>query len=64
MQIHFKRGSRSAGRKNDLVVNRAKTITFGEKSLRILGPKTWNSLPEDVKDLISLPKFTEIIKTW
>ena len=64
MYIHFKRGSRSVGRKNDLVVNRAKTITFGEKSLRILGPKTWNSLPEDVKDLTSLPKFTEIIKTW
>ena len=64
MHIHFKRSSRSVGRKNYLVVNRAKTITFGEKSLRILGPKTWNSLAEDVKDLTSNPKFTEIIKTW
>ena len=50
--------------KNDLVVNRVKTKTFGEKSLRTLGPKTWNSLPEDVKDLTSLPKFIEFIKTW
>ena len=64
MHIHFKRSSRSVGRKNYLVVNRAKTITFGEKSLRILGSKTWNSLAEDVKDLTSHPKFTEIIKTW
>ena len=64
MHIHFKRSSRSVGRKNYLVINRAKTITFGEKSLRILGPKTWNSLAEDVKDLTSHPKFTEIIKTW
>ena len=29
-----------------------------------LEPKIWNFLPEDVKDLTSLPKFTELIKTW
>ena len=37
---------------------------LGKKSLRIPGPKIWNSLPEDVKDLTSPPKFTEFIKTW
>ena len=64
MHIYFKKGSHSARRKNDLVVNRIKTTTFGEKSLRTLGPKICNSLPEDVKDLTCLPKFTESIKTW
>ena len=64
MHIYFKKGSHSARRKNDLAVNRAKTTTFREKSLRTLGPKIWNSLPEDVKDLIALQKFTEFIKTW
>ena len=29
-----------------------------------LEPKICNSLPEDVKDLTSLPNFTEFIKTW
>ena len=29
MHTHFKKGSHSARRKEDLVVNRAKTITFG-----------------------------------
>ena len=29
-----------------------------------MGPKIWNSLLEDVKDLTSLPKFTEFIETW
>ena len=29
-----------------------------------MGPKIWNSLPEDVKDLTSLQVFTEFIKTW
>ena len=37
---------------------------FSEKSLKKLGPKIWNSLPEDVKDLASLPKFKEFIRTW
>ena len=60
----FKQGWHSARRKNDLVINRVKTTTFGEKSLKTLGPKIWNSSPEDVKDLTSLPKFTEFIKTW
>ena len=64
MRTSFKKGSHSARRKNDLVVNRAKTTTFGEKSLRTLGPKIYNSLPEDVKYLTSVPKFREFIKTW
>ena len=64
MHIYFNNGSHSARRKNDLVVNRAKITTFGEKSLGKLGPKIWNSLPEDVKDLTSLQKFPEVIKTW
>ena len=58
MHIYFKKGSHLARRKNDLVVNRAKTTTFGEKSLRTLEPNIWNSLPEDFKDLTSLQKFT------
>ena len=61
---YFKKSSHSASRKDDFVVNRAKTATFGEKSLRTVGPKIWNSLLKDVKDLTSLQKFTEFIKTW
>ena len=64
MYTYLKKDSHFAWRKNDLVINRAKTATFGEKSLRTLGPKIWNSLPEDFKDLTSLQKFTEFIKTW
>ena len=63
-RTYFKNGSHSARRKNDLVINRAKTTTFSEKSLRTLRPKIWNSLPEDVKDLTYLSKFIEFSKTW
>ena len=64
MHTYFKKGSYSARRKNELIVNREKTSTFGEKILRSLGHKTWNSLPEDVKDLTSFQKFKEFIETW
>ena len=46
-----------------ICISRVKTTKFAEKSLRILGPKIWNFLLEDIKDLTSLPKFTEFIKT-
>ena len=62
MHTYFKKDSRFAKRKNELVVNsnRAKTGTFDGKSLRTLGAKIWNSLPEDVKDLTAVQKFTEL----
>ena len=44
MYTYFKKGSHSAKRKNDLVVNREKTTTFGKNSLRTLKHKIWNSL--------------------
>ena len=62
INTYFKKGLHYGRRKNDLVVNRVKIRTFGEKSLKTLEPKIWNSLPEGDKDVISLPKFTEFIK--
>ena len=41
MHTYFQKGSHSARTKNDFVVNRAKTTTFGEKSLRTLGRKNF-----------------------
>ena len=64
MKLHFKKGSYSTRRKNNLVVNRARTTTFGEKSLQILGPKIWNSLPENAKEQTSIKEFNKFIKTW
>ena len=41
MHTYFQKGSHSARTKNDFVVNRAKTTTFGEKSIRTLGRKNF-----------------------
>ena len=59
---YLKKGSQSVRRRNDLVVNKAKTTTFDEKSLWTLGPKIWNSLHEDVKGLTFLQNLQSSFK--
>ena len=40
------------------------TITYGAKSLKTLGPKIRNQLPEGIKPETSYTKFKEYIDTW
>ena len=37
-------------------------VTFGKKSLRIFGPKIWNSLPYHIKSSKKLETFKTVIK--
>ena len=39
-------------------------VTFGKKSLRISGPKIWNSLPCHIKSSKNLETFKTVIKNW
>ena len=39
-------------------------VTFGKKSLRIFGPKIWNSLPYHIKSSKNLQTFKNVIKNW
>ena len=48
---------------HDLLVRSHKTVTYGDKSLKILGPKTWNALPTEIKHEASLSKFKDV-KLW
>ena len=50
--------------KMNLEIPRINQATFGTRSLRILGPKIWNSLPLHVKSCENLSLFKEIIKNW
>ena len=49
---------------NDLLVSNYKAFTYGECSLRVLGPKIWNALPNEFKNAKSLYTFKQLIKTW
>ena len=39
-------------------------VTFGKKSLRIFGPKIWNSLLYHIKSSKNLQSFQTVIKNW
>ena len=39
-------------------------VTFGKKSLRIIGPRIWNSLVYHIKSSKSLQFFKTVIKNW
>ena len=51
-------------RPHDLLTRSHKTVTYGDKSLKILGPKIWNALPTEIKCETSLSKFKEYVKLW
>ena len=39
-------------------------LAFGKKSLRISGPKIWESLPYHIKSSKNLESFKTVIKNW
>ena len=41
-----------------------KTVHFGIQSVRYLGPKIWELVPNDIKYNNSLRKFKKLIKSW
>ena len=51
-------------RPHDLLTRSHKTVTYGHKSLKILGPKIWNALPTEMKCETLLSKFKEYVKLW
>ena len=48
--------------KYDLFVHHRNKKTYGNHSLKVLGPHIWNSLPEEIKQLSSLSAFKNYIK--
>ena len=48
--------------KLNLLIQNHNQVSFGEKSLRILGPRIWNSLPFHIKSAENLNQFKKLIK--
>ena len=42
---------------HDCILPRSTTLNYGTESLRLMGPKIWNILPETLNELPSLYKF-------
>jgi len=45
-------------------IPQVRTVCYGLESIRYRGPKTWESLPDDIKQAKSLPEFKLKIKAW
>ena len=50
--------------KHNIASQRFKQVKFGKNSIRVLGPKLWNSLPNQIKSLPTLESFKNFMKTW
>ena len=46
---------------SDLKAQKHKAFTYGECSLRVLGPNIWNALPIDMKNCVSLLHFKKLV---
>ena len=49
---------------NNLNHFRPNQVTFGSNSLRAMGPKIWNCLPNELKSAEILKSFKNLIKQW
>ncbi len=49
---------------NRLIQKRFRTITYGKRSFLYLGHKLWNTMPLEIKNVISLQNFKDRLKTW
>ena len=47
-----------------LILPRFNTVTYGKNSLRYMGPKIWNSLPDDIKAANNIVTFTKSIRKF
>ena len=41
-----------------------RTVHYGSETIRYRGPKTWDMVPQNIKDSVSLTEFKSKIKTW
>ena len=60
----FSLNDKAKRRPNNLAIHNHNTTKYGDKSLRILGPRLWNSLPENFKSETNYNKFILLLKDW
>ena len=64
MKDIFHRTNNDSHRQNNLLVHHHNKTKYGDKSLRILGPRIWNSLPEKMKSVKNVETFRKLINEW
>ena len=63
--FHVKeQGNYNLRNQTDFVIPQVKSVNHGLESVRCLGPKIWESLPNDLKNKESADGFKTAIKRW
>ena len=62
--FQFRNNISNTRNNHEFFVPRAKTVSYGSESIKHLGPKIWNTLPNVLKDSCTLNEFKEKVKTW
>ena len=57
-------GNYNLRNQTDFVIPQVKSVNHGLESIRFLGPKIWESLPNDLKNKESVDSFKTAIKRW
>ena len=57
-------GKWNSRNQTDFVIPQVKSANYGLESIRGLGPKIWESLPNDLKNKESIDSFKTAIKRW
>ena len=50
--------------KNDFVIPKVNTVNRGTETIRYRGPKTWEIVPEEIKNVENLSIFKKKIRSW
>ena len=63
LKVHTSNRCTRSSKINNLHVPFTKFTTFADRSFSIAGPRLWNSLPQNVKDITNLTSFKIHLKT-
>ena len=55
-------GNSNLRNQTDFVIPPVKSVNYGLESIRVLGPKIWESFPNDLKNKVSADSFKTAIK--
>ena len=64
MKDIFSLNTRDGSRDNILKVKTQKSKRYGTDTLRSLGPKIWNQLPNEIRNINQFTIFKRLINTW
>ena len=57
-------GQYNLRRSSDFTLPIVRTVNYGIESIRYLGPKIWESILADTKEVDTIERFKSVIKKW